>query len=270
MRFHPFVFTGKERDEETGFGYFGARYMDHELMTMWLSVDPMADKYLSISPYAYCAWNPVKLVDPDGREIDISSLYDKNGKCKYKYIEAALRAFAKTELGYKELSKYAKAGQEILGVKFDKDGEYHSEGMDLSFGGKPSQIHYSGDTGRKIINGRLKIAINLSNITDINSIFETTCHETFIHARQATADFKDNGKLDHSYLNPYLKNYVNERGKTGGAYINAEHCQFAWYDKSSQHDFIEIMKTQYPKASNREIVDIINQGFNRTGIKIKQ
>ena len=33
MRFHPFVFTGKEKDEETGFGYFGARYMDHVLMT---------------------------------------------------------------------------------------------------------------------------------------------------------------------------------------------------------------------------------------------
>ncbi len=64
-----FTFTGKERDEETGYGYFGARYMDHELMTMWLSVDPMADKYPSISPYAYCAWNPVKLVDPDGREF---------------------------------------------------------------------------------------------------------------------------------------------------------------------------------------------------------
>ena len=61
-------FTGKERDEETGYGYFGARYMDHELMTMWLSVDPMADKYPAISPYAYCAWNPVKLVDPDGND----------------------------------------------------------------------------------------------------------------------------------------------------------------------------------------------------------
>ena len=34
---------------------------------MWLSVDPMASKYPSISPYAYCAWNPVKLIDPDGR-----------------------------------------------------------------------------------------------------------------------------------------------------------------------------------------------------------
>ena len=72
------TFTGKERDEETGFGYFGARYMDYELMTMWLSVDPMADKYPGISPYAYCAWNPVKLVDPDGREVD--DYFSKNGK----------------------------------------------------------------------------------------------------------------------------------------------------------------------------------------------
>lgn len=46
--------------------YFGARYLDHDLMTSWLSVDPMMDKYPSISPYAYCAWNPVKLVDPNG------------------------------------------------------------------------------------------------------------------------------------------------------------------------------------------------------------
>lgn len=43
--------------------------MDHDLMTMWLSVDPLADKYPSISPYAYCAWNPVRLVDPDGRDV---------------------------------------------------------------------------------------------------------------------------------------------------------------------------------------------------------
>ena len=62
----------EQRDEETGYGYFGARYMDHELMTMWLSVDPLADKYPSISPYAYCAWNPVKLVDPDGKDVYIN------------------------------------------------------------------------------------------------------------------------------------------------------------------------------------------------------
>ena len=79
MRFYPFVFTGKEKDEETGYGYFGARYMDHELMTSWLSVDPMADKYPSISPYAYCAWNPIKLIDPDGKDV---WEVDKNGHVK--------------------------------------------------------------------------------------------------------------------------------------------------------------------------------------------
>ena len=53
---------------ETGFSYFGARYYDSDLMIGWLSVDPMADKYPSLSPYAYCGWNPVKLVDPDGED----------------------------------------------------------------------------------------------------------------------------------------------------------------------------------------------------------
>ena len=70
------ITLSEERDEETGYGYFGARYMDHELMTMWLSVDPMSDKYPSISPYAYCAWNPIKFVDPNGMIIDSTSLTD--------------------------------------------------------------------------------------------------------------------------------------------------------------------------------------------------
>ncbi len=83
MRFYPFVFTAKERDEETGYGYFGARYMDHELTTMWLSVDPMANKYPSISPYAYCAWNPVKLVDPDGRKIRAVNPYSEKQIKRY-------------------------------------------------------------------------------------------------------------------------------------------------------------------------------------------
>ena len=69
MRFYPFVFTGKERDEETGYGYFGARYMDHELLTSFISIDRYASKYPSISPYAYCAWNPIKLIDPSGDTV---------------------------------------------------------------------------------------------------------------------------------------------------------------------------------------------------------
>ena len=72
---YPQTSTGKERDSETGFSYFGARYYDSDLMTGWLSVDPMADKYPGLSPYAYCAWNPVRLVDPDG-ETPITAILE--------------------------------------------------------------------------------------------------------------------------------------------------------------------------------------------------
>ena len=40
----------------------------------------MADKYPSLSPYAYCAWNPMKLVDLDGEELDIPDINQNNRK----------------------------------------------------------------------------------------------------------------------------------------------------------------------------------------------
>ncbi|KWW27102.1 MAG: secreted protein, partial [bacterium P3] len=60
--------NGKEKDPETGFLYYGARYHWPEVWTGWLSPDPMMDVYPGISPYNYCNWNPVIFVDPDGRE----------------------------------------------------------------------------------------------------------------------------------------------------------------------------------------------------------
>ncbi len=70
-------FSGKEKDSETGYYYFGARYYNSDL-SLWLSVDPMADKYPSLSPYNYCAWNPMKLVDPDGAELETNTDWYKD------------------------------------------------------------------------------------------------------------------------------------------------------------------------------------------------
>ena len=40
----------------------------HPTLSIWLSVDPMSDKYPSTSPYTYCANNPVVLKDIDGND----------------------------------------------------------------------------------------------------------------------------------------------------------------------------------------------------------
>ena len=47
---------------------FGARFYDPRTAA-WLSQDPLSEKYYPISPYAYCAGNPVNLVDPTGKDI---------------------------------------------------------------------------------------------------------------------------------------------------------------------------------------------------------
>ena len=76
---HRLCFIGKERESETGFSYFGAWYYDSDLMTGWLSVDPMADKYPNISPYVYCALNPIRVVDPNGDSCAVLLAGDRLG-----------------------------------------------------------------------------------------------------------------------------------------------------------------------------------------------
>ena len=63
----PYKFNGKELDEETGLYYYGARYYSPR-ESIWLSVDPLAEKFPNVSPYAYALNNPIVLTDPDGRE----------------------------------------------------------------------------------------------------------------------------------------------------------------------------------------------------------
>ena len=61
----PYLFNGKELDEETGLYYYGARYLN-PTSAVWMSVDPKFEDFAGITPYGYCLGNPIKLVDPDG------------------------------------------------------------------------------------------------------------------------------------------------------------------------------------------------------------
>jgi RHS repeat-associated protein len=98
----PFRFTGKERDEETGLYYYGARYLDART-SRWLSTDPALGKYMGGSNsglggiyntinfhlYHYAGNNPIKYTDPDGRAISWDDLL--------KGIELSIPLFSQTE-----------------------------------------------------------------------------------------------------------------------------------------------------------------------------
>ena len=46
--------------------YYGARYYDPRV-SIWLSVDPLAQKAPNENSYIYCSDNPIKFIDPDGK-----------------------------------------------------------------------------------------------------------------------------------------------------------------------------------------------------------
>ena len=60
-------YTGKERDEESGLYYHGARYYVPWL-GRWTAVDALESKYAGRTPYCYAANNPANYNDPTGNE----------------------------------------------------------------------------------------------------------------------------------------------------------------------------------------------------------
>lgn len=88
----PYRFNGKELDCESGLYYYRARYYDPKV-SRFMSVDPMAEKYPSLSPYAYLVNNPINNIDTDGRYIVLASFAEK-----YKAITRYLNYYVQSDI----------------------------------------------------------------------------------------------------------------------------------------------------------------------------
>ena len=71
-------YTGKEFDRMHGLDWYDyvARQYD-PIYGRFTSIDPLCEKYPYLSPYAYCGNNPIRFIDPDGRD------WYQNNKTKY-------------------------------------------------------------------------------------------------------------------------------------------------------------------------------------------
>ena len=68
----PYLFNAKEFDEDTGMYYYGARYYEPRL-SLWMSTDPMEEKYPATSSYCFVANNPIKYFDLDGLQLWVAN-----------------------------------------------------------------------------------------------------------------------------------------------------------------------------------------------------
>ena len=150
----PYKFNGKELDEETGLYYYGARYMN-PVTSMWYGVDQLAEKYVLSGSYVYCLGNPIKSIDPDGKEnvVIVGSQNNNNAGSKLMFVNHGIRAI-------KEMSESASSESRTMllfkGDYTDKQIKAIRSSVQ-SYGGKLQILNSSSDLinyiNTKTING---------------------------------------------------------------------------------------------------------------------
>jgi RHS repeat-associated protein len=116
-------FSRKERDEETGCYYHGARYYA-PWMGRWISADPIGVDD-GVNVFCYGRDNPITFIDPNGTEVVIS--YKEGDKTKtitYKYekdrkVDASLPDFVKNTL--KSLDRLVE--KKAMNIKFGEGAD---------------------------------------------------------------------------------------------------------------------------------------------------
>ncbi len=206
----PYKFGGKEFDRTDGLNLydFSARQLDAGL-GRFTSIDPMAEKYYSTSPYGYCANNPLKFVDPTG--MVMNPIYDEYGNF-----------LGTDDKGLQGPAIIMNAGDFLQGMS-QKDaysvsigGFVNEESRDKfikSFDSLPDRPDYDGFVSiEEGVNWALAHPDALSNPTPENSLYINAKYLDF--GDTSVADFKGEGIITPINLfgkNNFLASATNSK-----------------------------------------------------------
>ena len=158
----PYKYNGKELDTKKGLNWYdyGARHYDAAL-GRFTTNDPLAEKYYSMSPYTYCADNPVKFIDPNGMEYAPGDLF-KTKRAAAKdwgmYYNGA-SIIRKREMGSSIYEVKQKGKLKGYSYSAANEGE-HSVSISLPPNGERFvvSIHSHGDADAEHINNKFSKA----------------------------------------------------------------------------------------------------------------
>ena len=209
----PHKYGTKELDRENGLDCYDSQARWYAPQTgRTYTLDPMAEKYPHLSPYLWCAANPITLTDPDGKEVMADELsrinicntltkeeseyvrFDKNGMLDVQLLNKsqsasenmiALKALANSEVEY----NFMVADKDHEGKKYfdtsETDGNFYRGTTEM-----PNAERNSSPDD--------KVFIIVGKILNEKQQAVTTAHEAFGHAYFYEI-FRDTEQSSHTY-----------------------------------------------------------------------
>ncbi|WP_442787958.1 DUF6443 domain-containing protein [Flavobacterium suncheonense] len=132
---YNYKYNGKELQDELGLNFYdyGARNYDPAI-GRWMNIDPLAEKFNSMSPYVYGLNDPANVIDPDGQD-GIRVVDTKNKTITIKavyYVQTEKSSYYAQNGKIKEINGYS--SKEIASMQKDYNKYLNGLGMNVSEG----------------------------------------------------------------------------------------------------------------------------------------
>lgn len=181
-----------------------------ETSSRFLTIDPHAERYYNWSPYVYCLNNPMKYIDPDGRDVRLwMTSASKNGALVRQQVpysalnektQLALTGYITSSASKEFLSNYVNGSQTIGGVELTGSTQYN-QNLDIIFN-EGSTILYGDGTAGDILgttktvigDNTFSTEIRVDKNLSAEEMATTLGHESFLHANGSTNLLLDNFK----------------------------------------------------------------------------
>jgi RHS repeat-associated protein len=163
----PYKYNGKEFIEMHGLDEYYSNFRNYyPAITRTTTMDPLAEKYYSISPYAWTGNNPIRYIDPDGR--DHYRYDDKTGE--FHLMETNDEQYDQV-CHYKEV-KNKETGEKEYVLKTNRKGEAKTRIDNIEKGILNDGINFMrndnviaiGGEGQATVDGVEAFAVNLSDM----------------------------------------------------------------------------------------------------------
>ncbi len=252
--YSPYLYNGKELDEETGLYYYGARYYDPKI-SVWYSTDPMQEKYPWVTTYGYCLGNPIAFIDFQGEKIVpwAISLNNHGQGVGLKYysnqkFKTAMRIFGQTTYGKQLISSFLPDNMSQYGVR--GNGKYAKYEMEILVGNYSNITEKftavrskEGRFGIENDNGQLKFVFFVNTTErNVGEILETIAHEFALHG---------------SHIDKLISIYENAKKNGHDGYEAA--LKYYNSDPEGRQDHSNLISKNMKNDASRTYIQVMNE-----------